>query len=151
MYAITLSIHNVLRWLVLAAAVVAVLRAIIGWRGAQPWTPASTGSGRIFVILMDVQLLIGILLYGALSPVTKAAFADFGAAMAQQELRFFAVEHVLLMVLAVVAAHLGKVMAPRAGDFAGKWRRATLWYGASLLLMLAGTPWWRPLLRFGGV
>jgi hypothetical protein len=149
MYELTLSLHNVLRWLVLAAAVVAVLRSLGGWRGAQPWTPASTGAGRVFVILMDVQLLVGILLYGALSPVTKAAFADFGAAMGERELRFFAVEHVLLMVLAVVAAHLGKVMSARAPNDAGRWRRATLWYALSLILMLAGMPWWRPLLRLG--
>ncbi|HEX5580324.1 MAG TPA: hypothetical protein VFX39_02035 [Gemmatimonadaceae bacterium] len=147
MYYLTLSIHNVVRWLVLGAALFALFRSLSGWRGAEPWTPASAGAGRIFVILMDIQLLIGILLYAMLSPVTKQAFADFGAAMAQRELRFFAVEHLLLMVLAVAAAHMGKALAPRAATDALRWRRATLWYGLSLLLLLAGMPWWRPLLR----
>jgi len=147
MYALTLSVHNFVRWLVLAAAIYAVLRSMGGWRGAQPWTASSAGTGRVFVILMDVQFLLGVLLYAMLSPITKAAFADFGAAMAQRELRFFAVEHLLLMVLAVAAAHMGKALAPRAATDALRWRRATLWYGLSLILMLAGMPWWRPMLR----
>ncbi|HEY0972415.1 MAG TPA: hypothetical protein VGE02_15710 [Gemmatimonadales bacterium] len=147
MYYLTLSIHNVLRWLVLGAALFALFRSLSGWRAAQPWTAASAGAGRVYVILLDVQLLIGILLYAMLSPVTKAAFADFGAAMAQRELRFFAVEHLLLMVLAVAAAHMAKALAPRAATDALRWRRATLWYGLSLVLLLAGMPWWRPVFR----
>ena len=41
MYPIVLSLHNLLRWVVLAAAIVAVLRALAGWLGRKPWTPAS--------------------------------------------------------------------------------------------------------------
>ena len=149
MYELTLSIHNLLRWLVLGAALYAVFRSVTGWRGAEPWTPTAAGAGRVYVILMDVQLLLGILLYAMLSPITRLAFSDFGAAMAQRELRFFAVEHLFLMVLAVAAAHMGKALAPRAATDPLRWRRATLWYGLSLLLMLAGMPWWRPMLRIG--
>jgi hypothetical protein len=148
MYEIVLSVHNVLRWLVLVAGVIAVLRAVGGWRGRRRWTPESAGPGRLFTISLDVQFLLGILLYGMLSPVTRQAFADFGGAMADRDLRFFAVEHALLMVLAVVAAHLGKVLAPKAGLDAARFRRAALWYGAALLLILAGMPWFRPLFRF---
>ena len=150
MYEIVLSVHNVLRWVVLAAGVVAVLRAVGGWRGAQPWTSGSAGAGRLFTISLDVQFLIGILLYGMLSPVTRQAFADFGAAMANRDLRFFAVEHALLMVLALMAAHVGKVRAPRAPTDARRHRTAALWYGLALLFILAGMPWFRPLLRIGG-
>ena len=149
MYPIVLSLHNVLRWVVLAAAIVAVLRAIAGWTGRKPWTPASAGPGRLFTISLDVQFLVGILLYGVLSPVTRGAFANMGAAMGQREIRFFVAEHALLMVLALVFAHVGKAMAPKAPTDVGRYRRAALWYGAALLLILGGMPWWRPLLRLG--
>jgi hypothetical protein len=149
MYAIALSLHNILRWLVLVAAVVAVARAVMGWLGRQPWTPASAGPGRVFTIAMDVQFLLGILLYGMLSPVTRRAFADFGAAMADPELRFFAVEHAAMMVLALVFAHVGKVVAPKGADDVARYRRAALWYGLSLVLILAAMPWARPLFRLG--
>ena len=148
MYPIVLSLHNLLRWVVLAAAIVAVLRALAGWLGRKPWTPASAGPGRLFTITLDVQFLVGILLYGVLSPVTRAAFADMGGAMAQRDIRFFVAEHAVAMVLALAVAHMGKALAPKAATDAGRYRRATLWYGAALLLIVGGMPWWRPLLRF---
>jgi hypothetical protein len=149
MYPIVLSLHNLLRWVVLAAAIVAVLRALAGWLGRKPWTPASAGAGRLYTIVLDVQFLVGILLYGVLSPITRAAFANMGAAMGQRDIRFFVAEHAVTMILALAFAHMGKALAPKAPTDAGKWRRATLWYAASLLLILGGMPWWRPLLRFG--
>ena len=149
MYDIALSLHNILRWLVLAAALYAVARAFMGWLGRQPWTPASAGPGRVFTIAMDVQFLLGILLYGMLSPVTRRAFADFGAAMRDRDLRFFAVEHALMMVLALVFAHVGKALAPKGADDAARYRRAALWYGLSLVLILLAMPWARPLFRLG--
>lgn len=149
MYAIVLSLHNIVRWLVLIAAVFAVMRAISGWIGRSAWTPASAGPGRIFTITLDVQFLLGILLYAVLSPVTRAAFADMAAAMGQREIRFFVAEHAVFMVLALVAAHVGKVVAPKARTDAGKYRRAAAWYGVATILILAGMPWWRPMFRLG--
>ena len=148
MYPIVLSLHNLLRWVVLAAAIVAVLRALAGWLGRQPWTPSSSGPGRLFTITIDIQFLVGILLYGVLSPITRAAFADMGTAMGQRDIRFFVAEHAVTMILALAFAHMGKALAPKAPTDAGRCRRAALWYGASLLLILGGMPWWRPLLRF---
>ena len=148
MYPIVLSLHNQLRWVVHAAAIDAVHRALAGWLGRKPWTPASAGAGRLFTITLDVQFLVGILLYGVLSPITRAAFADMGAAMGQRDIRFFVAEHTVTMILALAFAHIGKALAPKAATDAGKWRRAAIWYGASLLLILGGMPWWRPLLRF---
>lgn len=151
MFPLVLSLHNILRWLVLIAAVAAVARAMSGWVGRSTWTPASAGPGRFYTILLDVQFLIGILLYAVLSPVTRAAFSDMGAAMRTRDIRFFVAEHLVLMILAVVFAHVGKVMAPRAATDTGRFRRAAIYYGISLLLVLAGMPWWRPMLRVGGV
>lgn len=148
MYDIVLSLHNLVRWLVLAAAIFAVMRAISGWVGRSVWTPSSTVPGRVFTISLDVQFLLGILLYAVLSPVTRQAFADMASAMGQREIRFFVAEHTAFMVLALIVAHVGKVMAPKAATDTLKYRRAAIWYGVATLLILAGMPWWRPLLRF---
>ena len=150
MYEIVLSLHNVLRWLVLVAGVLAVFGAVAGWTGARAWTPSSAGAGRLFTISLDVQFLLGILLYAMLSPVTRAAFADMGGAMGDREVRFFVAEHVLLMLLAVVAAHVGTAKARAQADDVVRYRNMAIWYGLSLLLMLGGMPWFRPMLRLGG-
>lgn len=146
MYEALLALHNVLRWLVVATALWAVVRAISGWMSAQPWTSTDRTTGNAFVIAITVQFVLGLLLYG-LSPVTTSAFGDMGAAMAQRDIRFFVVEHLVYMLLAVAAAHIGRARATRAADDRGRYRTAAIFYGVSLVLVLVGIPWWRPLLR----
>jgi hypothetical protein len=95
---------------------------------------------------MDVQLLLGLALYVGLSPLPRAMFTDPGAAMQNRDMRFFGMEHPFLMILATAAIHAGKSRS-RKHDAVPGFRAGALWYALSLLLMLAGTPWWRPLLR----
>jgi hypothetical protein len=73
-------------------------------------------------------------------------FTGPGAAMQNRDLRFFGMEHPLVMILATAAVHTGKAWTRKHGATPG-FRAGTFWYALSLLLMLAGTPWWRPLLR----
>jgi len=72
------------------------------------------GWGLFFMITLDLQLLLGLVLYFVLSPFTTQALNDFGAAMRNAPLRFFAVEHVTLMLAAVILVHVGRVLARKA-------------------------------------
>ena len=103
------TLHSWLRWAALVAGLLATFTAFTsGASGkADRW-------GLLFMIVMDIQLLFGLALYLALSPTTAAIFGDFGAAMRDPVARFWAVEHVSLMLLAVVMAHLGRVLARKA-------------------------------------
>jgi hypothetical protein len=139
MYQTLLGLHNVLRWVVLILAVIAVARAIVG-RG-RAWTRSDDGAGKWFVTSLDVQMLIGLVLYAFLSPVTQAAFTDMGAAMKEPALRFFAVEHLSLAVIAVAFAHVGRVRVRRAQTDQAKFRAAAIFYTFSLLAILVAIPW----------
>jgi cytochrome b subunit of formate dehydrogenase len=99
-----------------------------------------------YSVSLDVQLLLGLILYFVLSPITKLAFSNFSAALANTDLRFFVFEHLLMMVLAVVFAHVGVAAAKRADESIQKHRRTAIWFGLSLLAILLGMPWFRPLL-----
>ena len=147
MYLTILAIHNIVRWIILILGVLAVVRALIGWFGKQAWIPADRKIGSFFATGLDIQMLLGLILYFAFSPYGLKAFqnADFGTVMAQSELRFFAVEHILLMVLAVVFAHLGTILPRKAEKPNQKHRLAAIWLGLALLLILLGMPWARPL------
>ena len=94
---------------------------------------------------MDIQFLIGMILYAFVSPFTKAAFADFGAAMKNADLRFYAVEHILMMVIALVFVHIGKSKSKKAVASWKKHRAAAIWFGLALVLILVGIPWNRAL------
>lgn len=51
-------------------------------------------------------------------------------------------------MLAAVFATLASALSKRASGHTAKFRAATVWTVLSLLVALAGVPWWRPLLRF---
>jgi uncharacterized membrane protein YozB (DUF420 family) len=145
-YTFILGVHNILRWIVLILAVLALVRAYSGWFGRREWTETDRKVGTFFGVSLDVQLLLGLILYIALSPITRAAFQDFGAVMGNDTARFFALEHALYMVLAVVFAHVGTATARRASEDVTKHRRAAIWFTLSVLALLLGMPWFRPLL-----
>ena len=142
-----LTLHNVSRWLVLVAAIYVLARMLSGLRTRRSWSGADAAAGRIFVSLMNWQLLLGLILYVA-GPTMQAVFnLGFGAALKNSNLRFFAVEHVAIMLVAVALAHTGSVLVRRSDDVR-KFARAALWYGLSLAAVLVGIPWvQRPLLR----
>jgi hypothetical protein len=144
-----LAFHGALRWVVLAAAIAAIVVAASGWSGTKPASPALRKTGIFFVAFMDLEFLLGLVLYFGASPLIKTAFQNMGAAMKDHELRFFTVEHGTYMLLAVVCAHVGAALSRRARTASTKYRGAAISYCLSLLLMVAGIPWWRPLLRFG--
>jgi hypothetical protein len=134
------------RWLVLIVIVLAVVFAFIGWFNKRDWNKKDNITGLILTIFMDIQFLVGIVLYAFVSPLTKAAFNNFGAAMKNADLRFYAVEHILLMIIALVLVHIGRIKTKKAVAPWKKHRAATIFYGIALLLILAGIPWDRAFL-----
>lgn len=146
MYLTTLFIHSYLRWIVVLLGLIAVVRAI-GASGRRPWLSGDESIGKWFIIAIDSQVFLGLLLYVSLSPITKAAFADFGAAMRDHMVRFWAVEHVTGMLVALALAHIGRSKARRVRDDAARHRTTALWFGLALLILLVTMPW--PFLPYG--
>lgn len=145
MYVAFLAVHNVLRWVVVVLALIALLRAYRGWFGKRDWQPADRKIGSFFAMSMDLQLLVGLILYLFLSPLTRPLFqGQMSLVMQNEQLRFFGVEHILLMVVSVVFVHLGTVLSRRAEQSLLKHRQAAIWFSLAVLALLAGIPWWRP-------
>jgi hypothetical protein len=146
MYPAVLAIHNILRWVVLFLAILALVSAYRGWFGRREWTSADRKYGLFYTISLDLQLLLGLILYFVLSPLTRVALQDFGSAMANGELRFFALEHFFYMFLAVIFAHVGSITTRRATEGVNKHRRAAIWFTLALVAIILGMPWWRPFI-----
>src|SRR6188768_607193 len=115
MYEKILALHNVLRWLALLGVLWAFVRALRGSMGGGQYTLADKSASLFATIAVDVQLLAGLVLY-FVSPNVKSAFQDFGAAMKNKELRYFALEHGLTMLIAIACVHIGKVMTKKAAS-----------------------------------
>jgi hypothetical protein len=141
MFLTTLVLHSLLRWAVIVFGLLAVVRALRGWLGSRPWTPLDERAGKYFVLSLDVQTLVGLILYGGLSPITSAAFQDMGVAMKDALLRFYAVEHLAMMLLGLGLVHVGRVRARKAATDVARHRTAAVFFALGLLVILAGIPW----------
>ncbi|HMN59250.1 MAG TPA: hypothetical protein PJ988_02730 [Anaerolinea sp.] len=153
LYSILLPIHNILRWIVLLTALYAIGRALAGWLGKKDWLRADFRAGMWYTMALDLQLLVGLLLYFAASPLVASALRNFGGAMQNPEMRFFAGEHIFLMVLALGIAHGGPTPSRRGAAAPVKHRWAALLFGLSLVVILIAIPWpfaavARPWIRF---
>jgi hypothetical protein len=152
MYTLMLAIHSWIRWAVLLFGMIAIARAIAG-RSGRPWTSADDRAGMLFITALDLQVLVGLLLYFALSPITLQGLRDMGGAMSNAGLRFWAVEHPVQMILGVVLAHIGRARTRRTADDVKRHRAALIFFTLAVLVILLAIPWpgremGRPLFRF---
>jgi hypothetical protein len=138
--------HSLLRWIVILACLWALARAWSGFFGRAEWTRKDQMAGLVFTSLLNLQLVLGLVLY-AISPITRSALSNFAAAMKDGVLRFYAVEHLVGMLLAVVIAQVGYSISKRAATDRGKFLRATIFYTIAGLLILASIPW--PFMKYG--
>ncbi len=138
---IVLFLHSILRYVIVIAALAAVVLAFRGWLTRKPFTALDDRLGMIFTSSMHLQLLIGLLLYGVFSQLTQAAFNNMGAAMTNPALRFYAVEHISMMIVAVVIATVGRSLSRRAKDDTAKHRMAAIFYTIALIVVFVSIPW----------
>ena len=151
MYTATLAAHSWLRWGALALGVLATLAAFRDRSEAGRPGPADWW-GLAFMIVLDVQMLLGLLLYLAVSPNMEAIRTHFGAALHDPALRFWAVEHIGAMLGAVALVHIGRTVASRGGTTAGRRRWLLACFALATMAMFVATPWpgtlnGRPLFR----
>jgi len=143
MYTGFLHLHDTLRWLVLLSLLTTVVKYLAGWLGNQSWKKTDNLLSIILTSLMDVQLLTGLVLYFFLSPVTKLALSDFGAAMKDPGLRFYAIEHFLMMLIAVVLVHIGRAKSKKAKTDSAKFKTASIFFLLAFAIILSAIPWSR--------
>lgn len=137
-------LHNLTRWVVLAGGLYAIVLSFRGLLTKATWTVQDKRAGLIFTTALNVQLLIGLLLY-LVSPFMRALLQNIGEAMRNERARFFLIEHLTIMVLAIIAAQLGYSLAKRASTDRAKFMRSSIGYTLAGILIIIGIPWWRPL------
>jgi hypothetical protein len=151
MYHIALSLHSLLRWVVLVSATTAVARGCAGWFGHRAWTSADADVARWFTLSITLQFALGLVLWAGLSPYGLSGFDDMAAVMKDAVRRFWAVEHLTMMLLALALAHVGAARVRKASSDAGRHKATVVFFGLALALTLAAIPWVganaRPLVR----
>ena len=85
--------------------------------------------------------MIGLILYAFLSPVTRSGFENMQLTMRDPILRFFVVEHLVGMVVAIALAHVGRARVRKAVDAAARHRAALIFVGLAMVALLLSIPW----------
>jgi len=141
MYDAALHAHSWLRWLVLLLGLVAVARAFIGRSSGRAWVAADDVVASSFIGLLDLQLLVGLVMYFALSPITTEGMRDIGAAMANTGLRFWTVEHPFGMLVGIALAHIGRSRIRKTTDAVRRHRTALIFFTLALIGIVISIPW----------
>lgn len=144
LYPVVLFLHSWLRWGVVVLGVVALGASLTGWLRGRSWTRTDRRLQLLCVSAFDLQLLLGMTLYFALSPFTPGSMDALRTNLSVPSLRFFSLEHPVMMLLALVAVHVASALSRRAEDAT---RRHRIWAAGllvALLLVALAIPWpWR--------
>ena len=150
-----LTLHNITRWIFLVLGIIVLVRSLSGWIKKSDYQDRDKKLSSMFAGIFDLQILLGIILYftkGWAGVLMNAA----GEVMKSASLRFFAIEHWLMMIIAAVLVHIASSQVKKTSDSQKKYRLTAIWFGIALVLVLASIPWPgttadRPLLRLFGL
>lgn len=131
-------LHGTLRWVVLVLLILSIFKAFTGMSSGRGFSASDAKRGLFTMISLHVQLLLGFILYFGKGWSAMLGNAD---AMASTVMRFFSLEHMATMLLAVILGTLGHSLAKRASEDRSKFRRQALWFTVALVLILSSIPW----------
>ena len=134
------DIHSYWAYLVLAILIFTVVNAIIGLKQKKEFTDKDLRLGLFTLILSHIQLLIGLGWY-FMSPWFKALKSNIGEVMGDKAVRLLAVEHPIMMILAIVLITIGWSKHKKKTEDEAKFKTFVVFYGLALLLILSRIPW----------
>jgi hypothetical protein len=141
-----LLVHSALRYVALVLILAAIFKSFMGWMGNKPYTTGDRKISLFTVITVHTQLVLGLILYFQ-SAWVKSGLADMGAAMKDKTLRFWTVEHIGMMIIAIILITIGSVSAKKAKSGLSKHKKTFWYFFIALLLILASIPW--PFMAIG--
>ena len=135
-----LHVHSLLRYILLLLMLISIVKSFNSWGGKKSYTPGDRKLALSTVISAHLQLVIGLVLY-FISPNVKVGLANMSEAMKNPELRFWAVEHISMMLIAIILITIGSARAKRAASDEGKHKQIVIFFLLALLVIFIAIPW----------
>lgn len=134
------EVHSYWAYLVLLILIFAVANAIIGLTQKKQFTDKDLRIGLFALIATHIQLLIGFVWY-FMSPWFDLLTTDAATVMKTKEVRLLAVEHPLMMIIAIVLITIGWSKHKKKTTDTAKFKMFAIFYGLGLLVILLRIPW----------
>ncbi len=132
MYTGLFHTHSLLRYFILIALVVVIIKAVAGLMNKQPYGKWDNKLGLYLFIFTHMQLLFGLILY-FVSP-----FVKFGPeTMSDKTTRYWTVEHITAMLIAVVLITLARTTSKRMTNDSQKHKRMLVFNALALIVIVA--------------
>lgn len=131
-------LHSSMRYVLLALLIFAVLTAWQHKLKKQAYSKKLDKATLWVMILSHIQLLLGFVLY-VTSP--KVLISDMAVAMKNSGLRFYTVEHILGMIIAITLITVGRIQLKKMKNDEQKNQKVFLFYGIALIIIFLSIPW----------
>ena len=129
---ILVSAHSGLRWIALVLLLLAIYNAFT----AKEYEKKHRLANMFAMISLHTQLLIGLALYFTSA---KVQFTEGWMKVALY--RFYGMEHLMGMIIAIVLVTIGHSKSKKATESSDKFKAIKIWYVLALILILAFIPW----------
>jgi hypothetical protein len=127
-----ISAHSGLRWIALLLLVLAIVNAFT----SKDYEKKHRLVNLFTMITFHIQLVLGLILYFISD---KVQFTD--GWMKEAMYRFYGMEHLTGMLLAIIAITIGHSKSKKGTDATAKFKSIKRWYVLALILVLAFIPW----------
>ncbi|MEO6037001.1 MAG: hypothetical protein ABIQ93_01225 [Saprospiraceae bacterium] len=134
-YSILKEIHAYNRYFILLALLFVLFRAYTGWLNNKRYEKPDNIGAAALLGLCHLQLLVGLLLFW-LSPYGMSAFSNGAASVKGSWARYFTMEHLGAMVVAIVLVQLGRTLSKRSTDSTQKHRTIAIYVTIATLLII---------------
>ncbi|MBL7851885.1 MAG: hypothetical protein JNN04_13365 [Cyclobacteriaceae bacterium] len=131
MYAPLLHTHSLLRFIVLLLLIGVVINSFLGMTGKKPFGKLDNLLGVSLFSVTHTQLLVGLALYFSSSFVVFS-----GDTMKDASLRYWTVEHITLMLIAIALITMARITAKKMTDDAAKHKRMFVFNALALVIIL---------------
>ncbi len=136
--------HSSFRYLVLLFIVLTMVDSVIGVTSGKSYSKSSKLFVLLGLIFSHLQLLVGIVLY-FIGDKGLMMITSLDGLMSIARARFFAVEHISMMIIAIALITLGYSKVKRLEESARKYKRQLIFYGIGLALIFVVIP--RPFMK----
>ena len=136
MYNMLKHAHSGWRWIVLILLVVAIINALMKWQSGKSFSESDKKINLFTLISTHIQFIFGLILY-FISPLVQFG----GDSMKNPVTRFFAAEHISMMLIAVILITLGYSLSKRKADDTKKFRTSFIFFLLGLAVILYAIPW----------
>ncbi|MBX7125063.1 MAG: cytochrome B [Cyclobacteriaceae bacterium] len=132
MYTGLLHLHSLNRYAILLLILLVLYRSFTGFTGKKTFTSLDQKSSLWLLILSHLQLVFGLVLY-MVSPWVKFT----AETMKDASLRYWTVEHIFMMVIAITLITIARISSKRLTDDTAKHKRIFILVSIAFVIILA--------------